>query len=128
MLGMREDNHPVRRMKIRQMPPSGNCQRIDSKVDQPKVLTISGPNPDTAPLIVYAAAIINVTNQTFGSRKLSLIWDHLNLVHRTPVCPYRSLSVATTLSSFFKNHALTGELGMAKHMIPNKNVKAPASR
>jgi len=83
---IREDKNPVRRIKMSTIPPRGNCQRIASRVVQPNVDTMRGPNPDTAPFTVYlvyvsvlfvadhnlgeiyAVAIINAINQNFGSR------------------------------------------------------------
>jgi len=63
MLRMRDDKKPVRRMKMSTMPPRGNCQRMESRVVHPKVETISGPKPDTAPLTVY------LTQRLVGSER-----------------------------------------------------------
>lgn len=59
MLGILEPRKPVRRMTIRQRPPSGNWKRMLASVDQPKVLTIKGPKPDTAPLTVYLVTYVS---------------------------------------------------------------------
>src|SRR2546423_15552352 len=113
---------------MKQIPPNGNWNRMESRVEYPKVETINGPKPLTAPLTVYADAIIKATSQTLISRNDSLICDALNFVQRTPVCPYLKRSVAITLSSCFRNHAVTGEFGTKKQQIPNKNVTNPARR
>ena len=96
---------------MKQTPPSGNCKSMESSVDHlgstsservvvdtsrgtyPKVDTISGPNPDTAPLTVYlresadamskkrtayAAAIMSATSQILTSNAASRIWDPLS--------------------------------------------------
>lgn len=128
ILGIREDRNPVRRMKMKQIPPSGNWKRMASRAEYPKVVTIKGPNPLTAPFTVYAEAIMIATSQTFISRNPSWIWERLNFVHRTPVCPYLKRSVAATRSSLVKNHAVTGEFGTAKQANPKRNVRDPANR
>ena len=53
VFGIREAMYPQSGMKIRQMPPTGNWKRIESRVSNPKVDTISGPKPEMAPLMVY---------------------------------------------------------------------------
>ena len=58
----------------------------------------------------------------------SLTCPILILVHLTPVWLYLNLSTAANRSSAVKNHAVTGELGMAKQKPPNNTVKTPANR
>jgi hypothetical protein len=64
ILGILEPRNPVRRMAIRHRPPSGNWKRMLASVDQPKVLTIRGPKPDTAPLTVY---LLHTSRQLYNS-------------------------------------------------------------
>ena len=53
VLGNLDPRKPVARMTMKQRPPRGNWNRMDSRVFQPKVLTIRGPKPLTAPFTVY---------------------------------------------------------------------------
>lgn len=94
ILGIRLESHPVRRMKMKTTPPSGNCRRIESRVVHPNVDTIRGPKPETAPLTVYlplstryslrrpeesyAAAIMNAISQILKSKNVSRIWVTFN--------------------------------------------------
>ncbi len=97
MLGILLERYPVKRMKMKTTPPSGNCRSIESRVDQllysrsayrrsvklyaethPNVDTMSGPNPLTAPLTVYAAAIISATSQILISPAASRICEPFN--------------------------------------------------
>ena len=45
-------------MTMKHSPPRGNWKRIDWRVFQPNVDTMRGPKPLTAPLTVYADAIM----------------------------------------------------------------------
>ena len=76
----------------------------------------------------YADAIITNTKYVLTSTKLSFTCAILILEHLTPVWPALSLSTAANLSSSVKNHAVTGELGMAKHTSPNNTVTTPANK
>jgi hypothetical protein len=67
MLLMREPRYPVTRMTMKQSPPRGNWKRIEWRVDQPKVLTMSGPNPETAPFMVYLSISARSSNR--GKRR-----------------------------------------------------------
>jgi hypothetical protein len=53
VLGMTVGMKPHRGMKITQTAPTGNWNKIDSRVLYPKVETIRGPKPEIAPLMVY---------------------------------------------------------------------------
>lgn len=46
----RELSHPVKTIPVPDNAPRGNWKRMLSKEEYPKVDTIKGPNPETAPL------------------------------------------------------------------------------
>lgn len=115
-------------MTMTHSAPRGNCNNIDWRVLHPNVDTMRGPKPLTAPFMVYVDAIIKAISHTLTSVTASLTCDILNFVHRTPVCPWRSLSTAVNLSCGVRNHAETGELGITKQKHPKRRVSAPASR
>src|SRR6478752_3791366 len=128
MLVNLEPSQPVRRITMKHSPPRGNWNRMEWRVLQPKVETMRGPKPLTAPLTVYADAIISATSQILTSRIASFSWELLNLVQRTPVCPCLKRSTAANRSSEVRNQADTGEFGMMKQNSPNKKVSDPARR
>lgn len=61
MLWYREHSHPVSGIPTAQIAPRGNWNRMLSKDENPKVDTISGPNPETAPLTVYLVSSVNIS-------------------------------------------------------------------
>lgn len=128
ILGMRLLSQPVRRMDRKQSAPSGNWKSIDCSVEYPNVLTIRGPKPLTAPLTVYAAAIMSAMIQILASKAASFICDGLRTWHRTPVWPFRRRSTAMMRSSGVRNQAETAELGIDRQTKPNRIVSAPARR
>lgn len=115
-------------MVTKQIAPRGNCQRIDSSVDHPNVLTINGPKPDTAPLTVYADAMRTKTSQSLMSSADSRSWDFLIEWQRTPVAERRRRSMATRRSVGVRKKAVAGELGSRKHQMPKRRVRVPARR
>jgi hypothetical protein len=52
VLGTTVGIYPHSGMKIIHTPPTGNWNKIESRVLYPKVETIKGPKPEIAPLIV----------------------------------------------------------------------------
>lgn len=52
ILGILEERYSVRRMKMRQIPPSGNWNKMESRVDHTKFDTIKGLKLLTALLTV----------------------------------------------------------------------------
>ena len=76
----------------------------------------------------YADAIMTKIKYVLTSKNDSFTCPILMLVHRTPVWLYLNLSTAANRSSSVKNHAVTGEFGMAKQNPPNNTVNTPANR
>jgi hypothetical protein len=57
VLGITVEMYPHSGIKITQTPPTGNWNKIESKVLYPNVETIKGPKPEIAPLIVYLVVL-----------------------------------------------------------------------
>jgi hypothetical protein len=57
VLGTTAEIYPHSGIKITQIPPTGNWNKMESRVLYPKVETIKGPKPEIAPLIVYLQVI-----------------------------------------------------------------------
>lgn len=53
MLSIREHKYPASGIPTPQITPKGNCNKMLSIGEKPKVDTIRGPNPETAPFTVY---------------------------------------------------------------------------
>ena len=66
MLGILLERYPQRRIVMRQSAPRGNCQRMDSRVDQPKVLTMRGPKAETAPFTGRGVRVIFFVSLRMG--------------------------------------------------------------